>query len=63
MLGCGTLVARIAVPVATIGYARGLDTYFGRELRMIELKKEVNELSLKAGLQPPYQIDSEKAQP
>jgi PAS domain S-box-containing protein len=34
----------------------------GRELRMIELKKEVNELCVRAGLQPPYQIDSERAQ-
>ena len=32
----------------------------GRELRMIELKKEVNELSIKAGTPPHYQVDFEK---
>ena len=35
----------------------------GRELRMVELKKEVNELCVKAGLQPPYKLDFEKEQP
>ncbi len=28
----------------------------GRELRMIELKEEVNKLAVKAGLEPPYEI-------
>jgi two-component system CheB/CheR fusion protein len=32
----------------------------GRELRMVELKKEVNELCVKAGLQPPYKLDFEE---
>ncbi len=32
----------------------------GRELRMIELKKEINQLCVKAGLQPPYNLDFEK---
>jgi len=31
-----------------------------RELRMIELKKQVNELSEKAGLPPPYKMEFEK---
>ncbi len=31
----------------------------GRELRMIELKKEVNDLALKAGLEPPYNLEFE----
>ena len=35
----------------------------GRELRMIELKKEVNELCGQAGQQPRYAIDSEEGQP
>jgi len=33
----------------------------GRELRMIELKKEINELSIKAGLPPQYETESEEA--
>lgn len=32
----------------------------GRELRMIELKKQVNELSIKAGQAPPYPLEFEK---
>ena len=28
----------------------------GREARMIELKREVNELSVQAGLEPPYDL-------
>ncbi len=32
----------------------------GRELRMIELKKEVNAMAQKAGLEPPYNLDFEK---
>lgn len=32
----------------------------GRELRMIELKKQVNELCAKAGLPPPYALEFEK---
>jgi len=35
----------------------------GRELRMIELKKEVNELCLQAGLPPRYHLDFEKERP
>ena len=31
----------------------------GRELRMIELKREVNELTLKAGKDAPYRIEFE----
>ncbi|MCP4711174.1 MAG: DUF3365 domain-containing protein [Planctomycetes bacterium] len=33
----------------------------GRELRMIELKQEVNELALKAGSTPPYSMDYAQA--
>jgi len=32
----------------------------GRELRMIELKKEVNQLSIQAGIAPPYKLEFEK---
>jgi two-component system CheB/CheR fusion protein len=35
----------------------------GRELRMIELKKEVNEMCVQAGLPPRYAPDSEEGQP
>jgi len=35
----------------------------GRELRMIELKKEVNELRARAGEPPSYQTDFEEEQP
>jgi two-component system CheB/CheR fusion protein len=35
----------------------------GRELRMIELKKEINELCGRAGLPPQYPLDFEKEQP
>jgi PAS domain S-box-containing protein len=35
----------------------------GRELRMIELKKEVNELNAKTGAPPRYSLDFEKEQP
>lgn len=35
----------------------------GRELRMIELKKEVNELCVQAGLPPRYRLDFEKERP
>ena len=31
----------------------------GRELRMIELKKQVNELCVKAGLPPPYEVEED----
>jgi len=33
----------------------------GRELRMIELKREVNELARKAGIAPPYDLDFTEA--
>jgi FixJ family two-component response regulator len=33
----------------------------GRELRMIELKREVNELARKAGIDPPYELMEEMA--
>jgi two-component system CheB/CheR fusion protein len=35
----------------------------GRELRMIELKREVNELCLQAGLPPRYPLDFDEEQP
>ncbi|MBI5101383.1 MAG: PAS domain S-box protein [Nitrospirae bacterium] len=35
----------------------------GRELRMIELKKEINELCEKAGLEPRYKIDFDEERP
>jgi PAS domain S-box-containing protein len=35
----------------------------GRELRMVELKKEVNELCIKNGLEPPYKLDFGRDQP
>jgi two-component system NtrC family sensor kinase len=34
----------------------------GRELRMIELKKEINEIAAKAGTNPPYNLDFEQEQ-
>jgi PAS domain S-box-containing protein len=35
----------------------------GRELRMMELKREVNTLCAKAGLPPPYRLDFDKLRP
>ena len=34
----------------------------GRELRMVELKKQVNELCVKAGLPPRYDLDFEEGE-
>ncbi len=39
------------------------DASVGRELRMIELKKEINALCCKAGLPLRYQLDSDEEQP
>jgi PAS domain S-box-containing protein len=35
----------------------------GRELRMVELKKELNELRVRAGLPPRYSLESDEEQP
>lgn len=40
--------------------ARFNESIVGREMRMIELKKEVNELCAKAGIAPHYDLDWEK---